>query len=293
MSNKGIKPKRWKSKLLNKYRIVIVNDKTFEDVRSFKLNLLNVLGGTSTLIFLLILSTVLLLVLTPVKEYIPGYSSADLKQKAIELTLKVDSLEANAEQNRIYINSVKKILLGEVEATHENVDSLSLAEIPINQIEHKDPSEKDLELREVVRLEDKYNLFPESTPKVSQILFSPINGEIVKKFDPSSYHFGLDFAAAKNTPVKAISKGIVLFVDWTIKDGYTIILLHEEGIVSVYKHLTSLTKSEYDTIKSGEVIGVYDGEINTGLTSKNTKYFHFELWKDTYPLDGSIFIDLE
>lgn len=293
MLGKGLKQKKWKKRLLSKYRIVIVNDKTFEDVSSFKLNLLNVFGASTTLVFLFILSTVLLLVLTPLKEYIPGYSSSGLKQTAVELALKVDSLENESRQNQIYLTAIKKALLGEVDITKESIDSLKIAQKPINQIEHKEPGAKDLQLREMVRLEDKYNIFTEAKPKVSQILFSPINGEMIKKYDPGSFHFGVDFRAPKNTPVKAIAKGSVLFVDWTIKDGYTIIVLHEEGLISVYKHLTTLTKSEYDYVSSGEVLGLYDGNYDEDSINKSIKYFHFELWKDSYPLDGSIFIDFE
>jgi murein DD-endopeptidase MepM/ murein hydrolase activator NlpD len=292
MSGKGIKKKKWKNKLLNKYRVVVVNDRTFEDVYSFKLNLLNVVGGSTTLIFLLILSTVILLVLTPIKEYIPGYSSSELKQKTIELALKVDSLEEEAYKNTAYIHAVKKALLGEVEITKESIDSLRLSGNPVNAIEHKQPSEKDLELREFVRLEDKYNIFTEETPRVNQVLFSPVDGEVVRKYDPSTYHFGVDFLVSKNTPVKAIAKGTVLFVDWTIKDGHTIIVLHEGGLISVYKHLSTLTKSEYETVKSGEVLGLHDGE-KTESTTEDSQYFHFELWKDNYPLDATLFIDFE
>lgn len=293
MSGKGLNQKKWKKRLLSKYRIVIVNDKTFEDVRSFKLNLLNVFGASTTLVFLFILSTVLLLVLTPLKEYIPGYSSSGLKQQAVELALKVDSLENESKRNQLYLAAIKKALLGEVDITRESIDSLRIAQTPINQIEHKEPGARDLELREMVRLEDKYNIFTEAKPKVSLILFSPINGEVIKKYDPDAYHFGVDFRAPKNTPVKAIAKGSVLFVDWTIKDGYTIIVLHEEGLISVYKHLTTLTKSEYEYVSSGEVLGLYDGNYDDNSQKTTVKYFHFELWKDSYPLDSSIFIDFE
>lgn len=293
MTNKSANPKRWKRRLLNKYRIVIVNDKTFEDVRSFKLNLLNVLGATTTLVFLLILSTVLLLVLTPIKEYIPGYSSANLKQKAIELTLKVDSLEADALRNQSYLMAIKAVLIGDIEVTKENIDSLRRTEIPVNTIEHIAPSEKDLSLREAVRLEDKYNIIAEESPKVGQVLFSPIEGTIVKGFDKTESSFGIDFIAPKNTTVKAIAKGIIIFVDWTIAEGYTIVMLHDDGLISVYKHLESVTKTLYDTVSSGQVIGLFDPQVTEETPNIKTKYFHFELWKDSHALDAAIFMDLD
>ncbi|MCS4239294.1 murein DD-endopeptidase MepM/ murein hydrolase activator NlpD [Myroides gitamensis] len=291
MSKKGLQWKKWKKRLLDKYRVVVVNDRTFEDVSSFKLNLLNVVGATTTMVFLLLVSNVILLLATPLKEYIPGYSSAELKQKAVDLALKVDSLESEIKKNEHYVAAVQRVLLGDIEITSTSIDSLMKTDTPLHAIEHTQPSEKDLELREYVRLEDKYNIFTNAEARVSTVLFAPIEGTIVRKYDPKSTHFGLDFTAAKNAMVKSVAKGTVIFVDWTIKDGYTVIVLHEEGVSSVYKHLSSLTKSVYETVQAGDVLGLYNQEEVKSKMSQ--PYLHFELWKDNYPLDPTLFIDLE
>ncbi|MBB1139429.1 murein hydrolase activator EnvC [Myroides sp. WP-1] len=291
MSKKGLQWKKWKKRLLDKYRVVVVNDRTFEDISSFKLNLLNVVGATTTIVFLLLVSNVILLIVTPLKEYIPGYSSSELKQKSVDLALKVDSLETEIKKNEQYVAAVKRVLLGDIEITSASVDSLMKTETPLHAIEHTTPSEKDLELREYVRLEDKYNLFTNAEARVNMVLFSPIEGTIVRKYDPKSSHFGIDFIAAKNSMVKSAAKGTVIFVDWTINDGYTVIILHEEGVSSVYKHLSSLTKSKYETVQAGDVLGLYNQEEGKGKVSQS--YLHFELWKDNYPLDAQLFIDLE
>ena len=291
MSKKGLQWNKWKKRLLDKYRVVVVNDRTFEDISSFKLNLLNVVGATTTIVFLLLVSNVILLIVTPLKEYIPGYSSSELKQKSVDLALKVDSLEMEIRKNEQYVAAVKRVLLGDIEITSTSVDSLIKTETPLNAIEHTKPSEKDLELREYVRLEDKYNLFTNAEARVNTVLFSPIEGTIVRKYDPKSSHFGVDFTAAKNALVKAVAKGTVIFVDWTINDGYTVIVLHEEGVSAVYKHLSSLTKSKYETVQAGDVLGLYNQEESKGKVSQ--PYMHFELWKDNYPLDAQLFIDLE
>lgn len=291
MSKKGLKWKKWKKRLLDKYRVVVVNDRTFEDVSSFKLNVLNVVGGTTTLVFLLLISNVLLLIVTPLKEYIPGYSSSELKQKSVDLALKVDSLENEIKKNDLYVAAIKRVLLGDVEITSASVDSLMKTEPPLNVIEHSQPSKKDLELREYVRLEDKYNIFTNAEARVNTVFFSPIEGSIVRKYDPKSVHFGIDFTAANNALVKSVAKGTVVFIDWTINDGYTVIVLHEEGITSVYKHLSSLTKSIYDTVQAGDVLGLYSKEEAKSKVSQ--PYLHFELWKDNFPLDATLFIDLE
>lgn len=295
MSNKVVNSRKWKTKLLDKYRVVIVNDRTFEDVKTFKLNILNVWTAVTTLIFLLIFSTVLLLVLTPVKEYIPGYSSSDLKQKSIELTLKVDSLEAESKRNLAYINAIKQVLKGDIVITENSIDSLQIAASVTEHLQEYKPSEKEIQVREMVKMEDKYNLFPETNLKVSEILFSPVEGEVVKKFDATSAYFGIDFVLSGTTPVKSIAKGTVLFTDWSIKDGYIVVVLHRDGIVSVYKHLTSLIKNEYDTVQSGEVLGLFDiTDMQSNSNSVSVlPNFYFELWKDGFPLDPSLFIDLD
>jgi len=85
------KEKRIKKKLTRKYRLVILNEDSFEERISFKINRLNILilGGIFSI--LLIGLTSVIIAYTPLKEYIPGYSSTALKQKATRLVYKSDS----------------------------------------------------------------------------------------------------------------------------------------------------------------------------------------------------------
>ena len=85
--------KRFTKKLLHKYRLVVLNEETFEEKFAIKLTRLNVFVIVSMLAIFLIFSTTLLIAFTPLKEYIPGYSSTALKKKATILNYKVDSLE--------------------------------------------------------------------------------------------------------------------------------------------------------------------------------------------------------
>ncbi|MGB2087505.1 MAG: M23 family peptidase, partial [Psychroflexus salarius] len=85
--------KKLSEKLLHKYRLVILNEDTFEERVAFKLSRLNVISLSVIFSILLIVGTSILIAFTPIKEYIPGYSSSALKQKATRLSLKVDSLE--------------------------------------------------------------------------------------------------------------------------------------------------------------------------------------------------------
>ena len=119
------------------------------------------------------------------------------------------------------------------------------------------------------------------------ILFAPAKGIVSEKFDFKKKHFAVDIALAENTPIKSVSEGTVIFAEWTADTGYVIIIEHLDGLISVYKHNSLLTKTQGETVDPGEVIASAGntGKLSTGY------HLHFELWTDGYPLDPEKFID--
>ena len=116
MDNKKKKKGKLKQKLTDKYRLVVLNENTFEERFSLKLSLLNVFVLGGLLSFLLILVTTFFITFTPIKEYIPGYSSTDLKIKATKLAFKTDSLKRKLVVLQNYTKALQPILTGEIEA---------------------------------------------------------------------------------------------------------------------------------------------------------------------------------
>jgi len=289
MSEKKKKPIKIAQKLLHKYRLVILNEDTFEERLSFKLTRLNVFIITSISSILLIAATILLIAFTPLREYIPGYSSTALKKQALELNYKTDSLQRIMMLNKHYFSSIKKVLEGNVSTVDFNRDSIiEAAKLDISEIDLS-PTREDSLLREKVNKEDKYNLFESATSKVNFVLFPPVNGTISESYNAKERHFGIDVIVAKDTPVKATSDGTVIFSEWTAETGYVIIIEHSYGLISIYKHNASLIKSQGDLVKSGEVIATAGntGELTTG------PHLHFELWSDGYPINPTNFIDFK
>jgi murein DD-endopeptidase MepM/ murein hydrolase activator NlpD len=239
--------------------------------------------------FLIILVTTYIIAFTPLREYIPGYASTKLKRDATELALKSDSLAFALKKNEAYLQSIKKVLTGDLDYAKFNKDSILTS--PSDPIEKEDlePSESDLKLREEVAREDKYNLFEKAKPKVSTVLFSPVKGLITEKYNAKNKHFAVDIALPKNTPIKATLNGTVIFADWTPTNGNVLVLRHNNGFISVYKHAASITKSQGDIVRTGEVIALAG---STGQESSGV-HLHFELWKDGYPIDPTIFIEFE
>ncbi len=276
-------------KLLHKYRLVILNEETFEERFAVKLTRLNVFVLASLTAIIMISGTILLIAFTPLREYIPGYSSTALKKQATDLNYKTDSLQQVIAMNEKYYESIKQILSGNVEIPVVNKDSIIEAAKADLEGLNLSPSEADSLLRAKVDKEDKYSLFESATSNVNFVLFPPVTGTISERYDPSAKHFAVDLVVAKDTPVKAVADGTVIFAEWTAQTGYVIILEHGDGLLSVYKHNASLTKEQGDLVKAGEVIAISgnSGELSTG------PHLHFELWSDGYPVDPTTFIDFE
>lgn len=288
MSDKK-KEKKITKKLLHKYRLVILNEDTFEERLSFKLTRLNVFVLLALSSIFLVAATTVLIAFTPLKEYIPGYSSTALKKKATILSYKTDSLEKVIAVNERYFSSIKKVLHGELSSVDFNRDSIiEAAKLDVSQIDLT-PTKEDSLLREKVDKEDKYNLFESATSKASFVLFPPVNGTITEPYNVKDKHYAVDIVVAKDTPIKATADGIVIFAEWTTETGHVILIEHSYGLISVYKHNASLTKSQGDLVKAGEVIAMSGntGELTTG------PHLHFELWSDGYPINPTNFIDFK
>ena len=289
MSEKRLKRKKIKKKLFTKNRLVILNEDTFEEIFSLRLTLMNVFVVATLGALLIIFVTTYIIAFTPLREFIPGYASTQLKKDATELALKSDSISDALKKNEAYIKSIKKVLTGDLEYAKFNKDSILSTAYEVVSDEDLKPSLADITLREEVLREDKYNLFEKAKPKVSIVLFPPVKGMITEKFNLVNKHYAVDIALAKNTPIKAITSGKVIFADWTPSTGNVVILRHNNEFISVYKHAASLTVSQGDAVKTGEVIALAGstGQESTGV------HLHFELWKDGYSIDPSIFIEFE
>lgn len=278
--------KRFKRKLLHKYRLVILNEETFEERFSFKLNRLNVFVFSTLFALLLILATTFIIAFTPLREYIPGYSSINLKKRATQLAYKTDSLQKILTVNEQYLASIKKVLTGDVKTVQFNKDS-------IIELAKTDPSvlirtsRMDSLLRQRVANEDKYN--PLVAREQQYALFAPVKGTISEPYNSKSKHYAVDVVTVKNAPVKAVADGTVIFAEWTAQTGNVIILKHINNLISVYKHNAQLTKVQGETVNAGEVIAIVGntGELTTG------PHLHFELWRDGFPIDPTNFIDFD
>ena len=124
MAKKSNKPKL-RQKLLNKYRFVVLNEDTFEERLSYKLSRLNIFILMSLFGAILIGSTVVTIAFTPIKEYLPGYDSIEIKRQSARNITKMDSLEHALFEQQQFLSSITKVLTGDLEVKNLEKDTFT------------------------------------------------------------------------------------------------------------------------------------------------------------------------
>ncbi|MEM6699469.1 MAG: M23 family metallopeptidase [Bacteroidota bacterium] len=272
------------------YRLIIMNNDTFEEVGSYRLSLLNVYVVLSTIVVLVAIMMWMLITYTPLKQYIPGYSEHYNNPRLIaELTSQVEELEKERQNRDFYIQNLQQMLTGDVEQVEDVKQEVTTV---VDSTSRLLPGEEEEKIRE--EMQDAMNeptsfLRTNVSPVTSleQLHFiPPISGEITKGFNEETDHLGIDLVAPKNTAIKAVMDGYVFFADWTMETGNVIGLQHSNNTVTFYKHNSSLLKNIGNFVKAGEAIAVIG---NTG-TKTDGPHLHFELWFNGKPIDPSEYI---
>ncbi len=283
-------PKKKKHTLIDKlserFHILLVNEKTLAKKKLFSSSAIS-LASSSLFVFLLLLSSAFMVIyITPLKEYFRGYTSIELRENAVENSMKLDSLESLYLTQSNYIKSLQDLLSGNI--SFEDLDK-NTATLETNQIELQlvKTNTEDSLLRVLVDEEDKYNAFELEGQRFTTVLFPPVKGGLSSRYDTENKHYGVDIVMPENSPVHSISEGIVVFAEWTSETGFVIIIEHLNGLTSIYKHNSSIIKVQGDRIETGEIIA-FTG--NTGSLTTGP-HLHFELWYQGEPVDPESYIE--
>jgi murein DD-endopeptidase MepM/ murein hydrolase activator NlpD len=283
---------KWFDRLRNKYRLIILNETTFEEKLSFRLSRLNVFVVTGTLVILLIFLTTYIIAFTPLREYIPGYQSITAQKEIYDIQLKADSIEKELRAKEIFLSNIQKIIGGGIPKDTANQAPSDSSIIKYRKTK-ANASEDELALRSDYEKETQYNLTPTKGNKNSESsirsinFFTPVKGTVTTKFNLTEKHYGIDVTTAKEEPVKAALDGTVVFADFTVKTGYVIGIQHRLNFMTIYKQNSLLLKAPGQYIRAGEPIAVVG---NSGET-KSGPHLHFELWHNGVPVNPLEYID--
>ncbi|MBK6730206.1 MAG: M23 family metallopeptidase [Bacteroidetes bacterium] len=282
--------KSWFQQLRNKYRLVLMHDKTFEVRTSVTLTTWNVIIILSTVFVVLTALVYSILVFTPLKNYVVGYSEYNTMRQIVSNSSTTDSMLLQLKAYDIYFENLQRRLNGELDSAQFALimdSTKDYTAIDITTI-----SDLDKQLRNDVEKEDLFNLSANTGSGTSKenfrslLFFPPLKGTITSEFNVSEGHFGIDIVAKENTPIKCCLDGVVIAAFWSLQAGNVIIVQHDHGLISQYKHNSQLLRKEGDAVKAGDVLAIIG---NTGELSSGP-HLHFELWHEKIAMNPAEFI---
>ncbi|NNC95462.1 MAG: M23 family metallopeptidase [Chitinophagales bacterium] len=293
MSSTVNKKQSFFQKLKNKYRLVILNDETFEEQAAFRLSRLNLYLTISTLFVLLVLLTASTIIFTPLKYYIPGYGDLNIRKQLVDLQLRTDSLATASYQRDQWVGNVAAILRGDLDTSALDQEAAPLETKEYDTINLDKIPKEDIDLRNEIENEKRTSVSIDRPiqKKKTQYLadlhfYAPVEGFVTSGLEMKRDHFGVDIVAPSNTPVKAVLDGSVISASWTVETGYVISIQHENDLISMYKHNSGLLKKVGNFVKAGDVIAIIgnSGELSDG------PHLHFELWHKGVPVNPQDYI---
>lgn len=286
MANKKNKDSFFK-RLKHKYRFIIFNDHSYEEVISVRITIMNVFNLLGTTAILLVLLVTVLIAFTPIREYIPGYPDGSMRRELIMNAILLDSLENELRIKEQFLENIRDIVAGREPRTftYETDTALRIEDIRFNR------SEEDSVLRAQIEGSNQFNLIRSQKGilagnRSTTHFLAPTTGLIINRFNPEQNHYGIDLVTDVNQPVLAVREGNVTFANWTIETGYVIQIQHDNNFLSLYKHNAELLKDVGDYVGAGDAIAIVgnSGEFTTG------PHLHFELWQNGIPLNPENFI---
>jgi len=285
--NKNSRWKRFSTFLRKRYRLVILNDNTFGEKFSIRLSPWGLISGGLAITIVMTTLVISLVAFTPLREYIPGYGDVTERKQILELSVKADSLEQSIATRDLYINSVLNAFNENVETKGEKPKKDTTGKYAKVNIK---PSNADIEFR--AEYETGKGNTGSSVAKLiygglnEVVFFTPVTGLVTTSFNISEEHLGVDVVTREDETIKSALDGTIIFAGFTAQDGNMIQVQHNNNIITVYKHCSTLLKSSGMRVKSGDAIAVVG---NSGEKS-NGPHLHFELWYNGSPVNPQEFV---
>ncbi|WP_099463265.1 MULTISPECIES: M23 family metallopeptidase [Parabacteroides] len=289
MASKKQKKKNTKSfwhRIRFKYKLSFFNEGTLEEVWSFRLSQLSAFMTLGVFAFFLVSVTALIIIKTPIRNYLPGYLDVEVRKEIMQNALRADSLERMMAIQSLYLKNVVGILTGTapIDSIRE-IDSLAHANADYNIPRSKEEEKFVKNFEE----EEKYNLAvlnPNPVPTDGIFFYKPANGIVSSHYETDIRHFGVDIASSPKESVLSTLDGTVVFTGYDPNYGNVIQVQHKNGFLSIYKHNELLLKETGDHVVAGEAIALVG---NTGKLSTGP-HLHFELWYKGNPVNPEEYI---
>lgn len=271
--------KKWK----NRYRFQVVEEESYDVKFVFLLNPLNVLLLMSVGAIILMGITYLLIAVTPLRQYIPGYGDIDARRELLKVAGKMQVLEDRLNAHEQFNNTLRDILndnppQGDTSQHRQLTDAQQA----------KDALERraavDTAFRRQVEERDRFAIVEYIDASADQALpgkdyfFAPLKGRISRT--PGK---PLIVVAGSGKPVLSASDGHVVSAGIELGKGQTVVVQHSNDYISIYRGLENISVKVGIFVQAGQLLA---------FTGKEGR-LEFELWYKGQPMDPTTYINFE
>lgn len=228
----------------------------------------------------------LIFMFTPVGNLIYNQEDHQLRQSVIEISERVQALKDSLNARDMQLAEIQQIL-------STGTDTVFDVGTPYQpQMQNTEGSE--FREQNAVSEVNAYEMISQNEIIFSSLFkqapefpaFYPVKGTLTRGYNPENGHYGIDIATKNNIPFRALADGAVINQDWTTNYGYVIQVQHNNGIISIYKHASSVSKKIGDVILKGEILGTV-GDV--GILSSGP-HLHLEIWKNGVPQNPNSYL---
>jgi murein DD-endopeptidase MepM/ murein hydrolase activator NlpD len=277
----------------HRYTFVIVPDAKSEKTRTLSVTIWGFFSTIISVLIVLVAAVIAVVIYTPVGTYLPIAHTELTKRygkEIVDIQNQLQRLANDVIVMRNYNLRLRKVLGEKITAEDSarmivaGVDSTAVtSKFWLDSRDTGEESAGAIQSSGQVQYVNQGAGAPVQFVKANETDFisklpltKPVSGYETNGFDPLQFHYGIDFAGKQGSPVSAAADGNVIFAGWTYDDGFMIILMHELGYTTAYKHNQSVVKNIGDVVKRGEIIALLG---NTGEKSRGA-HLHFEVWKN-------------
>jgi murein DD-endopeptidase MepM/ murein hydrolase activator NlpD len=285
-----------------KYRLIIRNDATHQDKLALLLSPKNVFVVGVTAAVVLIMLTAMLIAFTPLRVYVPGYTTPDEYRLYKRMAHRVDSLNNLFQINQQYYDNLEHILNNKPMPDEEEKLTPAAVQDDENEIFTSTPENKKADA--AIRAEAaKLLAIQGSTAPLntqnqplsaraglnSLSFVAPLRGVIVTDFAPAQNHYGIDIQAKQGDLVCCIADGVIIYTGFDAALGYVVVVQHTGNVLSVYKRNAKLLKKEGYIVTAGEPVS----QVGSSGIGETGNHLHFEMWYNGYPVNPLHYLVLE
>jgi septal ring factor EnvC (AmiA/AmiB activator) len=270
-TSNNIKRHQTMSNKRRKYRLAMLDDLTLREVFHIRVSLLGAISFITISIVALIVLLSVLIVYTPLRNILPGYS-ASLRQQLIQESARVDSLQADLTLQRQYLDVIKQLTAGDIQS--DSVQSLdSMQRVERAQILEQQRNEVTESFKEQYELKERDRLLLFDVPnRTVQQLYRPVRGVVVQSAKPDEHRYSILVRTPKNENVLAIMRGHIVLVERAEDNTFTIIIQHTP-YMTVYRHVARPLKTQGALVEAGDAVGQMDGQLDLEMEIWNAGEF--------------------